>query len=238
MISFRERCYQAEMLDGSSYSIEELTKNLEEIDTVNRLLGGHKATIKGLQMLLIDHDKEYIITDFGCGSGDTLRFLSAWIRKNNYKAQLIGVDMNVETCNYAKNQCENFPDIQIINADFRKPLEIIDKTDIGISCLVCHHLNDRELKDYLLLMNAKCKTGFIINDLHRNAIAYYSIMFLSRLSGGSAMLQNDAPLSVRRAFKKKELLNILKNSNIFNFTLKWIWAFRYLVVVRKNHASL
>jgi hypothetical protein len=73
--------------------------------------------------------------------------------------------------------------------------------------------------------------GFIINDIHRHWLAYYSIKLLTRIFSRSMMVRFDAPLSVLRAFRKKELEVILRNAGISNFKIKWMWAFRWQVIV-------
>ena len=79
-------------------------------------------------------------------------------------------------------------------------------------------------------MKRYAKIGFVINDLERNRFAYYSIKALTRLFKGSSLVKNDAPLSVLRGFKKEEIINLLEEAGLKNYSLKWKWAFRYLVV--------
>ncbi|MBA4057205.1 MAG: SAM-dependent methyltransferase, partial [Marivirga sp.] len=72
---------------------------------------------------------------------------------------------------------------------------------------------------------------FIINDIHRHSLAYYSIRLLTKVFSKSSMVKFDAPLSVRRAFTKKELLEILNEAGIKKYTIQWKWAFRWQVLV-------
>jgi hypothetical protein len=48
------------------------------------------------------------------------------------------------------------------------------------------------------------------------------------------MVKNDGPLSVKRAFVKKELFKILKELEIEYFLIKRKWAFRWLIIIYKN----
>jgi hypothetical protein len=45
-------------------------------------------------------------------------------------------------------------------------------------------------------------------------------------------VKNDAPLSVLRGFKKKELEEVLKKAGITDYSIHWKWAFRWLIIVR------
>jgi hypothetical protein len=47
------------------------------------------------------------------------------------------------------------------------------------------------------------------------------------------MVKNDAPLSVKRGFLKSEMIEILSSVKYSSFILKWLWAFRWLVVIKK-----
>jgi hypothetical protein len=44
-------------------------------------------------------------------------------------------------------------------------------------------------------------------------------------------VKNDAPLSVRRAFSKKEWTGLLEKAGISEYSIQWGWAFRWLVIV-------
>ena len=46
------------------------------------------------------------------------------------------------------------------------------------------------------------------------------------------MVKYDAPLSVLRAFKRRELRKMLDAIAIENFTIRWKWAFRWQVIAK------
>jgi hypothetical protein len=46
------------------------------------------------------------------------------------------------------------------------------------------------------------------------------------------MVKYDAPLSVMRAFRKDELEEIMRGAGIENYSLRWMWAFRWQVVIK------
>jgi hypothetical protein len=71
----------------------------------------------------------------------------------------------------------------------------------------------------------------IINDLHRHLLAYYSIKYLTRWLGGSRLVQNDAPLSVARAFTRADWQRLLAQAGIERYELRWCWAFRWQVII-------
>jgi hypothetical protein len=46
-------------------------------------------------------------------------------------------------------------------------------------------------------------------------------------------VKNDAPLSVQRSFKRKDLQKLLLAAGISNFSIVWKWAFRWLATCYK-----
>ena len=105
--------------------------------------------------------------------------------------------------------------------------------DIIFSSLFCHHFKDPDLVSMFRWMNENSRLGFFINDLHRHTLAYHSIKWLTRAFSNSYLVKNDAPLSVLRGFKKKELEQLLIKAGIRRFSIHWKWAFRWLIVVKK-----
>jgi hypothetical protein len=78
----------------------------------------------------------------------------------------------------------------------------------------------------------------VINDLQRNPLAYYGVWFLTRLLNGSALAKHDGPVSVLRAFKRREIETLIQRAGLMDFSIQWKWAFRYLVVVKNQEIKV
>lgn len=243
-MNFKTRSYKKELMDDLNLASDELKKNLDELEFINTTLGGYKVLTSALDTLYRENKisknqenqntKTVTLADIGSGGGDTLRQISNWFEKKNIKAKLTGIDANDFMINYAQNKSKEFPQISyeklnVFDIDSKNE----NKYDWATMSLFCHHFTDEEL--ILIFKNIQKLTskGFIINDLHRNPIAYYSIYFLTRLFKGSYLVQHDAPLSVLRAFKKQDLINLLEKAEIKKYRIKWQWAFRFQVIVEK-----
>jgi len=240
MISkFKYRSGEKEMLDETNIKQELLFKNLRELDILNRFTGGHAISLKGIKQLFTDHTKIYHVVDLGCGSGDSLRAIADWARENNFNVQLIGIDMNADVIEYLQNHCRSYPEISGITTDYQEFLDRNTSVDIVHCSLFCHHLNDEELIRLFTYFSEKVTTGFVINDLQRNWLAYYSAWFFTRLLNGTALAKNDGPVSVLRAFRASELRHLLEKANIRNFTIQKKRLFRFLVVGKlKNYGTI
>ncbi len=231
-MDFKTRSYKKELLDEENIQRNDLFQNLRELSFINTYLGGHAVTVKGLSKMITDKNKSYSILDIGSGGGDTLKYVAKWGRKNNYNLQLTGVDLKQDCVDYAENFCKDFSEITFHKSDYRNLQHLNNKYDIIITSLFCHHLNDNELVDLFSWCNAQAQIAFLMNDLHRHPLAYYSISFLTKLFSKSYLVKNDAKLSVLRGFKKQELISLISKSTIVNYQLKWRWAFRWLVIVK------
>ena len=230
MILFRQRSYQKELLDRNDIPFEDIKRNMQELDFINRKLGGHDITLDGIVSLIknqMNFNSKLSIVEIGCGGGDNLRAIRNWAERIHLPVQLKGIDINPECIAYAR-QLKRNRRIEFILSDY-KEVFFDAKPDIIFSSLFCHHFTEEELVFMLQWMQQNSRIGFFINDLHRHWLAYYSIKLLTNFFSKSYLVKNDAPLSVQRGFTRKEWNSIFQEAGIHNFNCKWRWAFRWLL---------
>ena len=230
-MSLAIRSYEKELLDKDDIPFSDILGTMQELNVINTFLGGHSITRDGIDYFLDNapHDKPLTIAEIGCGGGDNLSAIHKFLSKIDRPASLIGIDIKEECIQFAK-QHEVTP-VDWICSDYRKVIWPLQKPDIIFSSLFCHHFTDEQLIEQLKWLKENTRMGFFINDLHRNAIAYHSIKLITRLFSTSALVKNDGPLSVKRAFRKADWVRLLKAAGIQHYTIKWKWAFRYLICV-------
>jgi 2-polyprenyl-3-methyl-5-hydroxy-6-metoxy-1,4-benzoquinol methylase len=235
MPDFSKRSYDIEIMDDLTSSGDIIDKTLRELEIINALLGGNYVTIDGIKKLTTKHSKaSFTVADLGCGSGDILRLIMKWARKKNIILKLFGIDANPAIAQYAKEHTPagdniTFESIDIFSDEFRKR-----RFDIVVGTLFFHHFTNEQLTDFFKQLRSQTAVGIIINDIHRHWFAYYSIKWLTALFSKSSMVKNDAPLSVLRAFRKEELVQIIKGAGHSNFTIRWMWAFRWQVIIKTH----
>lgn len=218
------------MLDRDDIPFEDIRRNMQELDFINRKLGGHDITLDGIVALIKDQmlfNSRLTVMEIGCGGGDNLRAIRNWAERIRLPLKLKGVDINPHCIAYAK-QLKRNRGIEFIQSDYRD-YPFAQKPDIIFSSLFCHHFTEDELVFMLQWMQRNSKLGFFINDLHRHWLAYYSIKVLTRFFSKSYLVKHDAPLSVKRGFKRSEWQQLFLNAGINNFNCKWRWAFRWLI---------
>jgi SAM-dependent methyltransferase len=231
---FKHRSDELEIMDTPDIPKELLFRNLRELDYINRIFGGNSVSLSGIKKLVTDKKRLYHILDLGCGGGGIMRQIALWARTNRYQVKLTGIDRNADAIDYLNRYSRNYTEISGVVSDYLKYLKADTHVDIVHCSLFCHHLSNKELIELFRLLNSKL--GFVINDLQRNWLAYYSVKIITRLLNGSDLAKNDGPVSILRAFKLKELNNLLQNARVNNYFIKRKLIFRYLIIGRNgNH---
>ncbi len=221
---FLKKSFKKELMDDFSLGDGRIDAALKELKIINKFLGGNSVSKKGIEHLINESGSEYKILDVGGGGSDILFSL-----KSKYKSlKIFSIDLNKYSCHYQKVEQHNY---KIICADaFNLPV-YENSFDIVHASLFLHHFKDEEISRLLSGFLTTSTRGVIINDLSRNILAFLGIKILSMIFSKSEFVKNDGPLSVRRAFTKKEFVRILSQTGIDNFIFKRMWAFRFLVII-------
>lgn len=226
------RSYQKELLDNEDIPFEDIKQNMKELDFINTWLGGHKITIQGIRQILSSSSaagKTVTICEIGCGGGDNLRAIDRWATKQHIPVRLIGIDKKRECIDYAREKTSG-PTYSWICSSFETADITAMAPDIIFSSLFCHHFTDVEMITMIQWMKHNSRQGFFINDLHRHVVAYACIKMLTIVFSKSYLVKNDAPLSVKRGFKKRDWQVIMQRTGIQNYSIHWKWAFRWLII--------
>ena len=229
MPDFSRRSSEEEMMDDFSLGHEIIDPIMDELEVVNKLLGGYHVFFDAFQKIRIKDGM--CISDWGCGGGDSLRVIAKWARKRNLKISLVGVDATEAAIKYAMERSKDYPEISYIPADVMSDQLLPDQFDIVISSLFTHHFANKSWIKLIQKMAVCASAYVVINDLHRHWFAYHSIGLLTSVFSGSEMVKHDSKLSVLRSFKRKELEQMLKKGGFENYTIKWMWAFRWQVCI-------
>jgi 2-polyprenyl-3-methyl-5-hydroxy-6-metoxy-1,4-benzoquinol methylase len=203
---------------------------MQELNTINTLLGGHAITVKGIKQL-IGNLKEIHVCEIGSGGGDNLIAINKYCKQNNIKVHFAGIDIKQTCIDFAATKTALKQNTDWIVSDYEQ-VYFDSKPDIIFSSLFCHHFTDEQLVEQLQWMQANSKLGFFINDLERNCIAYYAIKIITQLFSTSYLVKNDAPLSVLRGFSKQEWVSLFTKAGIKQYSITWQWAFRFLITYK------
>lgn len=210
-------------MDDFSIQDERIDRALHELKIINKYLGGVSTTKSALKYFVDSENEDLKILDIGSGSSDNL--IEAKSKYPNLK--IFSIDKNLRALSNSKNNLKK------INSDaFNLPVKN-NVCDIVHAALFLHHFTFEELEKLLIEFLRISSKGIIINDLQRSYFALLGIKVLTVIFSKSQMVKNDAPLSVKRGFRKKELLKLFEDVGITNFVIKKKWAFRWMVVIKK-----
>jgi len=231
MKGLKVRSDQFEIMDDMTMSGPELRRTLDLLASINLWLGGNALTLDGIEKMVGAPSKEkpIRIVDLGCGNGDMLRKLHSFGKKMGYHFDLLGIDANPASVAYATKLSAGmdnlkFSTINIFSQEFREM-----EYDIAIATLFMHHFSDEEITELISGIEKKSRIGVLVNDLHRSELAY-ALFWVISLFFGNQVARNDGLVSIRKAFKRKDLEKYAKEVN-GKSSINWRWAFRYQWII-------
>jgi 2-polyprenyl-3-methyl-5-hydroxy-6-metoxy-1,4-benzoquinol methylase len=232
MIDLSVRSNVLEEMDDLSSPVDQVMQNLRELEVINNRLGGYSPVLSVLDKLVTD--KPVTIVDIGSGAGDMLRAIQQWAIAKRKNVNLVGIDYNPVMVGYATWHSAG-RNIAYKQWNVYDDTVLNENADIVTCSLFLHHFTHEEAVDLLKRMYKIANRAVIINDLHRHWFAYYGIKLLTNLFSKTYMVKNDAPLSVARAFRRKDWMHLLQAAGISHYTIKWCWAWRWQVVLHKTN---
>lgn len=238
---FKERSKQPEFIDDFQFCESSLKQNLNEMDLCTHWFGAkwvlvsafnkiYRHYLPNFQMYLT-FPQELVIADLGCGSGDLLTTIDSWARKHHLSVSLLGIDANSYIIAHAKTKTLAYKNIHYQVLDIFSNEFASIKCDIVTLNSVCHHFSDNELTQLFKKLIQQTQYAIIINDLHRHFLSYYGIKLLSKILNFSYLSRHDGPISVLRAFKRNDLIRLLKQADVKSYQISRKWLFRWELII-------
>lgn len=238
LINLQHRSNELELMDDPKIEEKALETALSDISRVNKLLGGNDITIRAVHKLIEDMNpsQQLTILDLGCGDGEMLRSIAKSFRKKEKDVKLIGIDLNEKCLAYARKLSVSYPEISYQKQNILDLEASESSYDIIVCTLTLHHLKCNDIKNMMKKMIELAKIGVVINDLHRSTTAYYLFKIFSFFFIKGYVAKNDGLISIKRGFKKKELVQYAKSLDLQHYKIHWKWAFRYRWIVMTNES--
>ncbi len=231
MPNFNHRSTEIEIMDDFALPSNQIHPVLKELQTINKLLGGFTVFYDAFKKLKLQNGDS--ISDWGCGGGDSLQVLNHHFTHKNLHLNFTGIDATPSAVEFAQEAHQKHKNISFLLADVLKTNFKPAQFDVVISSLFTHHFDNESWVLLIQKMVYASKKAVVINDLHRHWFAYYSIGWLTQLFSKSPMVKHDSTLSVLRSFTRKELVILLQKAGVYTFTIKWMWAFRWQIIIYK-----
>lgn len=226
MLTMRKRINQPELMDlGPAYYTDKEYKDcLHKLGIIGTVLGGDRASLRAFDKL---DTKPASILDVGCGGGSFTRKLA----KKYPQAHVVGIDIDRQALVVADQGAKltNLIFQHRTNPELNEPPKSFD---VVTGTLLCHHLTDEQIVQFLQAAKSIARQAIIINDLHRHPLAYAAFWLISPLFH-NRMIRHDGLLSIRRAFTRSELEGYLRQAGFADGTwrVQWTFPFRWIITI-------
>lgn len=222
-----KRSQRPEMMDAQGHDASILRQVLDDIECVNRFLGGRRTLRSALLPILRScGGKSLRILDVGTGSADLPRALLGWTAGDGPRIRITAVDRDPTTAAIAAERSRRTPEIEVVCADaFRLPFAT-NSFDIVMASMFLHHFHHVEVVRLLSEFRRLSRGVVIVNDLRRHRIAWGFIWLVGQLTGRGAMFRHDGPLSVLRGFTSDELRAAARDAGVDAPRVRHRWPYR------------
>lgn len=215
-----------EKMDDPDCDLETLYATYRQFTTMNRLIGGWKSIYKKqIRPALIASGDKASLLDIGCGGGDILRMLHKFAGEDGLNVHFTGIEPDQRAINYTMQQ--NWPEnIDIKKADSAELVSQRQHFTVVISNHLLHHLTAEELSSICRDAEFLADRLILFSDIERSDIGYTFFRIFSPVFFKNSFIAEDGMTSIRRSYRKKELLQHLHE----NWAVKRKFPFRLLAI--------
>jgi len=200
-----------ELLDGPLDDPAALAGNLRDLARINRLTGGTRLSERAIAALATGGEVATIL-DVGTGGADIPMTLLARAGAAGRRLTITATDSRAEVLAaalVARPAIRRVPSLELALADGRG-LPYPDATfDVVHASLVVHHLDPPDAVVFLRELRRVARRGIVVNDLIRGRLFWIGGWVLVRAIGSGRYARHDGPLSVRRAYTRAELADLV-----------------------------
>jgi 2-polyprenyl-3-methyl-5-hydroxy-6-metoxy-1,4-benzoquinol methylase len=219
-LDFSRRAELQEQIDGPC-SYEELRTCLRDLSAMNRLTRAHRPIMLWLETAFSPgpphrdshHPAPVKLIDVGCGYGDMLRRIERWAEKRGVAMELVGVDVNANAVRAAREAKPASSRVSYVLGDACECADA-QNGDVITASGMTHHLSEPEIVRLLAWMERTARIGWIVTDLHRMPIPYWTFSVIARGPWWHRFIRPDGMISIRRAFREEDWRRMCAAANI------------------------
>jgi SAM-dependent methyltransferase len=219
-----------ERMDRPDADPNVLAASLAQVAAVNRWLGGTRALLAHLDVLLPDNDATLL--DVGTGSADLPRAIAAH-RRGRGLTRVIALDLHPVTLAVARDQNPAHPGLAFCQAD-ALALPLPDgAVDVALLSMTLHHFDGDDQVAVLRELGRVARRGVLVGELERSWPAYAGARLLAAtVWRRNAITRHDGPVSVRRAFTAAELAALARRARLRDVSVHRHPLFRLVLRAR------
>lgn len=205
---------------------------LKDLARLNRLFGGIRLTVEALEDLSgnLLPGSELEILDIATGGGDFPRAMADWAKRRGLRARVLATDLDPEMLELAARGGDAGGTVEFAAADARR-LPFADESFDVVTCsLTLHHFDPEEAVVVLKEMCRVARVGVIVNDLVRSRCGIWAAWLASRAVSRNPFIRHDAPLSVSRAYTKREMAALAARTGMGPVRFRGALGYRAVMV--------
>jgi ubiquinone/menaquinone biosynthesis C-methylase UbiE len=208
----------AELLDGPLDDERALDANLRDLARINRLTGGTGLSRRAVEALGdVSGSPIRTFLDVGTGGADIPLSLLADARRAGRDLEITACDSRPEVLAAARRARPALAAVSRLRLEAAdgRGLPYPDATfDVAHASLVLHHLEPEAVLAFVRELRRVARIGIVVNDLLRGRLAWLGALVLVRAIARSPYTRHDGPLSVRRAYSRRELEDLLARAGL------------------------
>lgn len=206
-----------ELLDGPLDDQRALVANLRDLARLNRVTGGTTLSKRAIAALATDR-RPATILDVGTGAADipaALLAAAARAAGNGGAGRDLSVTATdsrrevLDAAVVARPALAHVAGLELELADGRSLPYPDASFDVAHASLVLHHLGRNEAIAFLRELRRVARFGIVVNDLIRARHHWLGAEILVWTIARGRYTRHDGPLSVRRAFTRRELAELV-----------------------------
>jgi ubiquinone/menaquinone biosynthesis C-methylase UbiE len=177
--------------------------------------------------------REFSVLDIGAGSGELLRVIAKFARRQKRKVNLSGLELNARSAEAILEESKDFAEINSVRGNALNLPFAENSFDYAICSLFTHHFTDENIIAILREMARVARRKIFVIDLHRHRMAYLSYQVFCAALRISPLVREDGSLSILRSFKPDELQLLAEQANLQNISVKRHLPFRLVLEAEK-----
>lgn len=205
-----------ELLDGPLDDPAALAGNLRDLRRINRWLGGVALSITALEAVA-PGAADLTLLDVGTGGADMPLALLRWATGRGTRLTVVALDSRPEVLAAARRTnpaVDRTPALTLEVGEGTSLPHDDGSFDVAHASLVLHHLEADAAVALLREMGRVARLGVVVNDLERSWPAWLGAWLLGHLLTRNRYTRRDAPLSVRRAYRRGEMIRLLRGAGL------------------------
>ncbi|MEA2641809.1 MAG: hypothetical protein QOF51_3203 [Chloroflexota bacterium] len=212
---------ESERMDEPTVDPDLLAGNLADLRRVNRDLGGTRLTQRAIADLTTDlrPGDELVVLDVATGSADIPAAVAQWAQRRHLRCRCVATDLSPLVLQLARKWETTTPmrgatHVLFAAADGRA-LPIADgAVDVAMCSLALHHFQKADAVTMLREMGRVARLGIVVNDLIRSWPGYLGAQLFGLTLTQNSLTRHDGPLSVRRAYTRAELRDLMERAEL------------------------